>query len=571
MDFSNFVKERYKDLHDAVKTSALQRLGRAMDRGKGLETLINNNDSSLDSFSSSSLARLADAHRDFLEWKDSAKSLRRSLAKNGLTLPDGSYDIAFTPGELKTLGRTAKICPRSSYADHSNWALAVKAHVRLWRDSVALSLAHGSAIVEMAAPEHPDAKAFQHLVTSRAILSEISGLSWFAIRTGTREEILKLTLELPQKEIQRQTEARLQELGLLAEKRGAESLVDELITSDLETTINSILDVRAEREAIETARSAYMDLLATPPLQVDIVFAAYEEQSSGDVGMAVLDKRGDIIEHNHVQKGDDAEVVARDLVRRYPPGAAVFSTSSTESDRLQLVEEAVRPIEVVKIDDSVIHDAIKNLSLNSAVAPAVVLGRRAIKPGREWGRVNPLSLDLGVLPKEIDTEKLGRILLETKQLSSWERRQRNPRRRRGASGRSAANKAVGRKLNTFVRTIRDLKPGLVLDGIITNITRFGAFVNIGLSTEGMIHVSQLSEEFVEDPSEVVRVGQKVKARVLEVVPEKERIALSLKSAKEQIDREKGPPVLDADGSKQKREPPKSRSAALADLDALFKK
>ena len=129
----------------------------------------------------------------------------------------------------------------------------------------------------------------------------------------------------------------------------------------------------------------------------------------------------------------------------------------------------------------------------------------------------------------------------------------------------------GRRLNPLVKTIRDLKPEMTVDGIVTNITRFGAFVNLGLPTEGMIHVSQLSVEFVENPGEVVRVGQHVKARVLEVIPEKDRIALSLKQTSEQKETAARSPSADLTGAKPKRTPPKSRADALADLDKLFKK
>src|SRR5678815_5632029 len=76
--------------------------------------------------------------------------------------------------------------------------------------------------------------------------------------------------------------------------------------------------------------------------------------------------------------------------------------------------------------------------------------------------------------------------------------------------------------------MEDLKVGMVLEGIVTNVTAFGAFVDIGVHNDGLVHVSQLAEQFVKDPSEVVKVGQKLTVRVLEIDTQRKRIALSAK-------------------------------------------
>jgi uncharacterized protein len=75
----------------------------------------------------------------------------------------------------------------------------------------------------------------------------------------------------------------------------------------------------------------------------------------------------------------------------------------------------------------------------------------------------------------------------------------------------------------------DLQPGMKLPGIVTNVTAFGAFVDIGVHQDGLVHVSQLADHFVRDASEVVKVGQKVQATVVEVDLKRNRIALSMKS------------------------------------------
>ncbi len=79
-----------------------------------------------------------------------------------------------------------------------------------------------------------------------------------------------------------------------------------------------------------------------------------------------------------------------------------------------------------------------------------------------------------------------------------------------------------------VSKLEDLKPGLRLPGIVTNVTRFGAFVDVGVHQDGLVHVSQLASRFVKDPSEVVKVGQKVSVKVIEVDLARHRIALSMR-------------------------------------------
>lgn len=78
--------------------------------------------------------------------------------------------------------------------------------------------------------------------------------------------------------------------------------------------------------------------------------------------------------------------------------------------------------------------------------------------------------------------------------------------------------------------MEDLKEGMVLPGIVTNITAFGAFVDIGVHQDGLVHISHLADRFVRDPNEVVRLHQHVQVRVLSVDVERKRIGLSMKEA-----------------------------------------
>jgi uncharacterized protein len=80
-----------------------------------------------------------------------------------------------------------------------------------------------------------------------------------------------------------------------------------------------------------------------------------------------------------------------------------------------------------------------------------------------------------------------------------------------------------------VNSVEDLQPGMKLPGIVTNVTKFGAFVDIGVHQDGLVHISQLADRFVKDPAEVVKVRQQLMVRVLEIDLPRKRIALSLKN------------------------------------------
>src|SRR5690606_27093859 len=96
-------------------------------------------------------------------------------------------------------------------------------------------------------------------------------------------------------------------------------------------------------------------------------------------------------------------------------------------------------------------------------------------------------------------------------------------------GRDPRQKFEAFSFTEGVNTVADLKSGMKLPGIVTNVTNFGAFVDIGVHQDGLVHISHLSDKFVKDPAEVVSVQQKVEVTVLEVDVNRKRISLSLKS------------------------------------------
>ena len=95
-------------------------------------------------------------------------------------------------------------------------------------------------------------------------------------------------------------------------------------------------------------------------------------------------------------------------------------------------------------------------------------------------------------------------------------------------GRDPRRKIEMFEFDKNVRTLDDLQEGMELPGIVTNITNFGCFVDIGIKENGLVHVSQLADRFISDPSTVVSIHQHVRVRVMSIDRERKRIQLTMK-------------------------------------------
>jgi len=117
--------------------------------------------------------------------------------------------------------------------------------------------------------------------------------------------------------------------------------------------------------------------------------------------------------------------------------------------------------------------------------------------------------------------------------------------------------------------MEDLKPGMKIPGIVTNITNFGAFVDIGVKQDGLVHISHLSNRFISDPNEAVKLGQKVMVTVVEVDIPRKRIALSMKEAVSEVKQAK-PEIRRQQPVAKKTQPMNPFQAKLMELKKNFK-
>jgi uncharacterized protein len=131
-------------------------------------------------------------------------------------------------------------------------------------------------------------------------------------------------------------------------------------------------------------------------------------------------------------------------------------------------------------------------------------------------------------------------------------------------GRDPRPGFVTARLTEGVETMADLKPGMALEGTVTNVTAFGAFVDVGVHQDGLVHVSQLADRFVKDPHAVVKAGDIVKVRVLEVDMPRKRIALTMRSRAEAAAQDR--PARDGarDGARGSPQTPRAAAAPKAE-------
>jgi len=130
-------------------------------------------------------------------------------------------------------------------------------------------------------------------------------------------------------------------------------------------------------------------------------------------------------------------------------------------------------------------------------------------------------------------------------------------------GRDPRDKFIAPSFHEGVKEISDVQVGMVLEGVVTNVTKFGAFVDIGVHQDGLVHISELSNRFIKEPSEAVKAGQIVKVKVLSADARSKRISLSMKALMEPAERS-------AAKMKQPPKPQATLNEKLATLSTKWK-
>ena len=257
-------------------------------------------------------------------------------------------------------------------------------------------------------------------------------------------------------------------------------------------------------------------------------------QYQHDVHQPLMIKRlGDVVEScvNHV--GVELNTASAQLLQYVAGiGKTLAKKIIVYRDEHGKFDSRKQLLEVSGLGPKAFEQAAGFLRINGAAHP---LDSSAVHP-ESYALVEQMAADLGVpvasllgnaeLVATIDRSKylsdtVGEITLNDI-LAELKKPTRDPR-----------AEFTPPKFRDDVTTVEDLKPGMVIEGIVTNVTAFGAFVDIGVHQDGLVHVSQLSDKFVKDPTEVVKAGQLIKVRVLEVDLARKRIALTARAGQEQ--------------------------------------
>lgn len=230
-------------------------------------------------------------------------------------------------------------------------------------------------------------------------------------------------------------------------------------------------------------------------------------------------------------------------------------------------------LKVPKLGPKAFEQAAGFLRIRNGKNP---LDNTAVHP-ESYGIVKTLLQDLGVdlTAAATDAKRLQSLPLNTLDLKRYitdaigEPTLRDIVEELEKPGRDPRAQFVTAQFREDVQKMSDLQPDMMLEGVVTNVANFGAFVDIGVHQDGLVHVSQLADHFVQDPKQVVKVGQVVKVRVLEVDEGLKRISLSMKAASDRSEAPRPRP------GKPKSKPPKEASRSQSanptaqDLQAKF--
>ena len=565
MDFFAYTKAAVTQAGDWTQSLADQ-FSALMAQGHSVPDVLTHYSDVFGHLPQDTLLSLKERYGDWQSWRRRARQLEQLCAASGVEGPPKEViERSKSADELDALYRTLRICPKEDYSESQAWSKALLAGCELWRACLSLCRKQGAFYTEVEG-ETATVERYAAYHKRSEGLTEMPAHRWLAARRGEREGLLRLELRLPAEQMLSLVRVHRACWGETVRDRDDASLLEELISQDLIVWLPRMLDAEAEASAIRSACSAFSGLLLTPPLSVCKIAGVFVPSGKRKLVAVIVDKGGQLCAETSFLCGDTLNQRVSDfLADHHAPEHVVFPLGMhPRLESLSKLERYLRDVgkAIVKVRTAGLAEARLPLTeppprLSAATASAVVLCRRVLDPLREWGLVDPVRIGVADYQRDLDEERLRAALKQTLGLCRLKRR-RVAGKKSGSASRPRL--AVSAGTNRLLRSIGDLKPAMPVKGIVSNVASFGAFVDIGLPQEGLVHVSELSTDYVTDPTTVVQIGQRVTAYVLGVDPARGRISLSLK-----------PPQGQARRSPQSARRPASRSEALADLERLFKK
>ncbi|EGZ7812087.1 RNA-binding transcriptional accessory protein [Escherichia coli] len=400
-------------------------------------------------------------------------------------------------------------------------ALLAKVRDYLWKNAHLVSTV-------MSGKEEEGAK-FRDYFDHHEPLSTVPSHRALAMFRGRNEGVLQLSLnadpqfEEPPKESYCE-QIIMDHLGLRLNNAPADSWRKGVVSwtwrikvlMHLETELMGTVRERAEDEAINVFARNLHDLLMAAPAGLRATMGLDPGLRTG-VKVAVVDATGKLVAtdtiYPHTGQTAKAAMTVAALCEKHNVELVAIGngTASRETERFYLdVQKQFPKVTAQKVIVSEAGASVYSASelaaqefpdLDVSLRGAVSIARRLQDPLAELVKIDPKSIGVGQYQHDVSQTQLARKL--------------------DAVVEDCVN-AVG------VETMNDLQPGMILEGAVTNVTNFGAFVDIGVHQDGLVHISSLSNKFVEDPHTVVKAGDIVKVKVLEVDLQRKRIALTMR-------------------------------------------
>ena len=588
--------QRTRALGDSVLNAAeLDALEDAIGRGDDLPTVARARAVSYASLTPRSLLTAWRAARSLVVHQKVLEGVTERRKAQGLppVVPALLAQTAFRH-EIAALERADALTPPGQVAEHRRRD-GIKEAVLVWNACVAL--ASRDTVVRVKVLSGDDEATFSSAPAGES-LSSIEPFRWLALRRAQKEGKLTLSVDLPMDSLAHQVVAHYDGLKAIGAGRDARGLLQALVLSELGEAICDIKDDEAGSRAIQAACEAYLNLLCASRPRVNVVCGISLGKKGAQLAYAILGRDGRIVASGKATAGDDPVAVVRGLCEGQGVDGIVLPTTADDAALLERLETGfqgqppVYRIRPVAMKEAVLHI---NEEASPMVGQAIVLARRCIRPMRTWSQVDPIALGIIENQDDLSPELLRSGLDDVRSLALAGVKPDELTRLISTQVLTpppkpvapVAVKAAPVVLNPMVKSVDDVRPGMKLNGVVTNITQFGAFVNIGLPQEGLVHVSELADHFIKDAFDAVKIGQAVSPRVLGIDRVRGRISLSLKAEKgtspdprATMDAPTGPPSRDRGqgggrGAPPSRETPAGsgpgRTKALSDLDALFRR
>src|SRR6266478_1249851 len=401
-------------------------------------------------------------------------------------------------------------------------------------------------------------------------VSKIPSHRMLAIRRATRENVLTSSVDLdPEKFIANlipQVVKDAQSPFAVLLESAVRDAYERLLQPSIQNEVRSFLRERAESEAIKVFEENLRTLLLAPPAGQIGVIGIDPGQRTG-CKVAVVDQTGKFLENQTIYPTEPkkdiegAEKILLDLTQKYNVrGIAIGNgTGSRETEAFvrSLAEKNKLEIFTVVVNESgaSIYSASKRAreefpKLDVTVRGAISIARRLQDPLAELVKTEPKSIGVGQYQHDVDQRKLKRSLAaavescvnrvgvdlntasvdyRTFESEAGKYTLSDIRDELLKPGRDPRDNFAVPKFRDDVKEIADLKEGMELEGTVTNVTNFGAFVDLGVHQDGLVHISELSHKYVQDARQAVKVGEVVKVKVIGVDSTMKRISLSMKA------------------------------------------